>query len=141
MSEKRKYIFDEEKGKFNAKSSRYQTKRTQEKIELYDRLKKEYLELQNKLLNSDSYLEEDLALFRKRMKTLKKYFSIIKKKEAELLIPFYIDRRTVVYIDEKNCFKEKWVKMFGEEKIIKRIQEYKKLLPHKPENIKCWNPF
>jgi len=136
-----KYIFDEKELKYNKKSTRYQTRRKQEKRETYEKMKKEYLELQNKLMNSENYLESDIEIFKKRFKTLKKYFSIVNKRKEQLLIPLRIDNKTTVYVEEDKCFNHKWINILGEERIKDIIEKYKKLLPLKPENIKYWNPF
>jgi len=141
MSDNKKYTFDKEEGKYNAKSTRYQTKRNQEKVENFEKMKKEFIELQNKLMNKDSYLDEQVKLFEKRFKTLKRYFSINKKVNEDLLIPFFINQKTIVYIQESNCYKDKWVALFGVEKIKDKIEMYKKILIHNTNNELHWNPF
>lgn len=141
MNENKKFVFDQNEGKFNNKSTRYQTKRSQEKTENFERMKKEFIDLQHKLLNKDSYLDEQVKIYEKRFKTLRRYFSINKKEEVELSIPFSLNQKTVVYIRERNCFKDKWVNLLGLERIERTIKLYKELLPFNTNNTLYWNPF
>lgn len=120
----KKYIFDNESGKFNSKSKRYQTKREQEKKEFYEKCKREYLEIQVILNNPDFYSSEEIEVYLKRFNTLKKYFSVNKKREDEIKIPFQIDGRTTIHIRLSKCYRPKWVELFGEEYITERIKSY-----------------
>lgn len=120
----KKYIFDNEVGKYNLKSKRYQTKRDQEKKEFYEKCKKEYLKIQLILKNSDFYTEEEITVYTKRFNTLKKYFSINRRRDDEIKIPFQIDNKTTVLIRLSKCYNPKWIKLFGEEYITNRIKSY-----------------
>lgn len=145
---KKKYVFDEEKGIYNAKSSRYQTRRLQEKQESLYKDKQDLLEIGRKLNEPELYLDEELEVLQKKYKTLIKKFKVNKKKNNDLLIPFYLNPETVVYIREQNCFKPKWLKIFGnnnmkrgKEYVKKRIDEYKKIKIFNITNDIYWNPF
>lgn len=56
-------------------------------------------------------------------------------------IPFRFNKETIFFIREKNCFKKKWIDIFGKEFIQNRIKEYKKIIEKKPKGVIYWNPF
>jgi hypothetical protein len=127
---------------YEKSSTRYQTKRAEEVQSRDKNALKQLIEIENILKNSSSLSDEEIEKYEKRYRTLKKLFKVAKNKDYnQLFIPFYIDHRTRVFIREKNCFKDKWVKEFGKGFIKKRIQDYKKIIHLKPKNQIYWNPF
>lgn len=89
--------------------------------------------LEEILENPDDLTEKELDIAIKRYKSLKQYIKVQKSDNCkeQLRIPFEMvvdNKKTIVYIREKNCFRPKWVKLFGKAHIKKRIQEYKSLL-------------
>ena len=131
-------IIDDE---FNIKSTRYQTKRKQELTE--KNLKKEKLvkEYEDILKNADLYEEDFIKITKKRYKSIQKVKSKKEKNADTIYIPFLLDYKSTVFVAERNCFKQKWVDMFGKEIIEKRINDFKNLLHLKPNTVKYWNPF
>jgi hypothetical protein len=126
---------------YDRNSTRYQTKRG---FELEDRKEKviQHLELLETILANPTLSEDEIDIYEKRYRSLKKLLKLDKKKDLnQLFIPFRIDGRTVVYIREKNCMKNKWVKLIGKKRIEKTIKEYKAILHKKPEGVIYWNPF
>lgn len=127
---------------YEKSSTRYQTKRAEEVKSRNKNALKQLVELEHILSNTSELSDEEIEVYEKRYKSLKKLFKVEKNKDFnQLFIPFYLDYKTIIYIREKHCFKDKWVKKFGKEFIKKRIKTYKELLPNKPEKAIYWNPF
>lgn len=130
---------------YDKNSTRYQTKR---QFELEGREEEALNQLRQieLILSSDTSKLSDLELeiYEKRYKSLKKLFKIENKKNREnlLFIPIRLDIRTVYFVEESQCFNEKWIRIIGsEKKMKKRIELYKSILHYKPINELYWNPF
>jgi hypothetical protein len=134
---RRKYIFNEETGTYNAKSKRYQTLRKQEKDEKEAKFNRLF-EIYTQQLNDPDYVAslsaEELRVLNLKYKTILRTRKIEKKKQKELEIPFRVDGKTIVYIRESQVFNQRWVELFGRTYIKQRVNNYKKLLT-KTENI------
>ena len=137
---KKRYNFDGER--WDKYSTRYQTRRKQEKEEKEAAQAKKLEEYQAILNNPDNYDDEVIRVTRLRYKTLLKNQKIQKKDvPSDLLIPVRLDERTVYFIREKNIFNNRWIKLFGKEHLQNLLDNYKKLLHLKPVSEFYWNPF
>lgn len=143
---KQKYKLGEE-GKFDGKSSRYQTKRWQEQQEKKISQQKAIEQIETLLKSGDIDVEEKRILELK-LKTLKGYIKVQKReRKKEHLIPFTVAgiKPYLVYIREHNLFKPKWVELFGKKLIQKRYDDFLYLLEINAnptyEVGDYWNPF
>lgn len=127
---------------YEKSSTRYQTKRAEEVQARNKNAAIQLVELEKLLKDTSGLSDEEIEIYEKRYKSLKKLFKVDNNRDYnQLFIPFYLDNRTTIFVREKNCFKEKWVNKFGKEFIKKRIKDYKNILNHKPEKQIYWNPF
>lgn len=137
---KKRYNFDGEK--WDKYSTRYQTRRKQEKKEKEIAQIKKIQEYEKILSNIEEYDDEIIRITQLRYKTLIKNQKVQKKEiNDENLIPVRLDQKTVYFIRESNLFKPKWVKLFGKVRLQKILDNYKKLLHLKPVSELYWNPF
>jgi len=126
---------------YEKSSTRYQTKRAEEVKSRNKNTIKQLEELEI-LLKEPNLSDEEIHIYEKRLKSLKKLFKVVSNKDYnQFFIPFFIDYKTVIYIREKNCYREKWTNKFGREFIKKRIEDYKSINHLKPEGLIYWNPF
>ena len=135
----KRYVFDGED--WNKLSSRYQTRRRQEKIKKEAEQQRKLDEYKEILNNPDKHDEETLRLTQLKYKTLLRNVKVVKQEDTELRIPLRLDERTVVFVRERNIFKTKYVTKFGAKWLKARVEQFKALLPLKPESIVYWNPF
>ena len=135
----KKYVFDGED--WNKMSSRYQTRRRQEKIKKEADQQKKLEEYRLILEQPEHHDEETLRVTQLKYKTLLRNVKVVKQEEQELRIPLRLDERTVVFVRERNIFKTKYVTKFGAKWLKERVEQFKKLLELKPQNIVYWNPF
>lgn len=135
----KRYVFDGED--WNKLSTRYQTRRRQEKIKKEAEQKKKIEEYKRILENEEDYDEETVRLTRLKYNTLLRNVKVEKQEESGICIPLRIDTKTVIFVRERNIFKPKYVSKFGLKWLKNRVEQFKKLLQFKPENIVYWNPF
>lgn len=135
----KRYVFDGED--WNKLSSRYQTRRRQEKIKKEAEQQRKLEEYKEILNNPDQYDDETLRLTQLKYKTLLRNVKVVKQEDTELRIPLRLDERTVVFVRERNIFKTKYVTKFGVKWLKARVEQFKALLPLKPDSIVYWNPF
>ena len=127
---------------YEKSSTRYQTKRAEEVQNRNKNALKQLTEFEKILKDTSNLTDEEIDIYEKRYKSLKKLFKVKNNRDFnQLFIPFIVDHKTVIFVREKNCGKEKWVKRFGASFIKKRIKEYKSILHLKPEDQIYWNPF
>jgi hypothetical protein len=129
---------------YEKNSSRYQTKRQFELEGRKDEILMQLRQIEAILSDTSKLSDEDLDIYEKRYKSLKKFFKVEKKKNTEniIYIPVRLDIKTVYFVEEAKCLEEKWYKMAGGKKKMKeRIVLFKSILQYKPANIVYWNPF
>lgn len=129
---------------YDKNSTRYQTKRQFELEGRKEEALQQLRQIEAILSDTSKLSDEDLDIYEKRYRSLKKFFKIENKKDISniLFIPVRLDIKTVYYVEEGKCFEEKWYKMVGGKKKMKeRILKFKSILQYKPENVIYWNPF
>lgn len=118
----------------------YQTKREEEKKISARNAKKRLAEFEKMIEEGEELSSED----RKRYKSLKDRYKVkpVPKDPNVVRVPFYDDeKKTIRYIREDNCFKQKWINIYGRQRIKKTIAWYKSQLHKKPKNLVYWTPF